>query len=314
MGSHLCEALVARGDEVICVDNFCTGLRDNIVDLESSPLFSFRLADVSKGVPLEEPVDAVVHLACPASPPDYLAMPLETLAVTSRGTEAALESANRWNARFLLASTSEVYGEPLVHPQSEQYWGNVHCTGPRSVYDEGKRFAEALTMAYRRVHAVNTGIVRIFNTYGPRMRPEDGRVVSNFVAQALKGEPLTVYGDGSQTRSFCYVEDLVAGLVRMLDSDESGPINLGNPIERTVAELAELVISITGSTSTIVHNPLPVDDPSRRRPDITLATTLLQWEPTVGLEDGLERCAKWTRQRLDLMPLQSAFLSSTQVD
>jgi len=265
LGSHLCDALVARGDSVICVDDLSTGNLDNLTGLVGHRRFRFVEADVSAALDVHGPVDAVAHLASPASPPDYLRLPLQTLAVGSRGTENALELARRAGARFLMASTSEVYGDPLVHPQEESYWGNVNPVGPRSVYDEAKRYAEALSLAYHRTHGVDVGIVRIFNTYGPRMRPHDGRVVSSFIAQALGGEPLTIYGDGKQTRSFCYVSDLIRGLVAMLDSTETGPFNLGNPEEWTVADLAELVLDITGSDSEIQYHALPVDDPVRRR-------------------------------------------------
>lgn len=293
LGSHLCEALLARGDEVVCVDNLSTGRRDNLAGLDRRPGFEFLCADVCEGVDVTGPVDAVVHLASPASPPEYLRRPLETLAAGSRGTEAAIRLAADHDARFLLASTSEVYGDPLLHPQPESYWGNVNPIGPRSVYDEAKRFAEALTMAYHRARQVNVGIVRIFNTYGPRLRAGDGRVVSNFVTQALAGDSLTVYGDGSQTRSFCYVDDLVRGLVAMLDADATGPMNLGNPVECTVATLARLVLELTGSSSAVVTLPLPIDDPARRRPDISVARQGLGWEPAIDLRLGLSRTIDW---------------------
>lgn len=292
LGSHLCDRLVARGDAVVCVDDFSTGRRANVAHLSGHPGFTLVEADVSRSVPVEGPLDAVCHLASPASPPDYLARPLATLAVGSEGTRLALELAERNGARFLLASTSEVYGDPAVHPQPESYWGNVNPVGPRSVYDEAKRFAEALTFAHHRERGADVGVVRIFNTYGPRLRPDDGRVVSNFLAQALRGEPLTVYGDGSQTRSLCYVEDEVGGLLAMLDAPVTGPVNIGNPDEHTVLELARTVIELTGSTSTVVHRPLPADDPVRRRPDISLARQLLGWEPTTPLAVGLARTAE----------------------
>jgi dTDP-glucose 4,6-dehydratase len=290
--------LLARGDEVVCVDNLCTGSAANVADLAEHPRFAFLRQDVSQpaadgGLAVVGAVDAVAHLACPASPPDYLRLPLETLAVGSRGTEAALGLAEAHGARFVLASTSEVYGDPAVHPQVETYWGNVNPIGPRSVYDEAKRFAEALSSAYRRALGTDVGIVRIFNTYGPAMRANDGRVVSNFVVQALAGRPLTVYGDGSQTRSICYVEDLVRGLVAMLDTEVAGPVNLGNPVELTVLEIARLVLALTGSTSEVVHRELPVDDPTRRRPDITLAGRLLGWTPEVPPAEGLARTIDW---------------------
>ena len=292
VGSHLCDQLLNRGDAVVCVDDFSTGRRRNISHLENEDGFSLIEADVSVALPIDGRVDGVLHLASPASPPDYLARPLETLYVGSEGTRRALELAQRHGARFLLASTSEVYGDPQVHPQIESYWGNVNPVGPRSVYDEAKRFAEALTLAHHRVRGTDVGVVRIFNTYGPRLRADDGRVVSNFLAQALRGEPLTVYGDGSQTRSLCYVEDEIGGLLAMLDAPVTGPVNIGNPDEHTVLELAREVIELTGSSSTIVHRPLPADDPVRRRPDITLARQLLGWEPTTPLAVGLARTAE----------------------
>ncbi|MER5942937.1 UDP-glucuronic acid decarboxylase family protein [Streptomyces sp. NPDC001928] len=297
LGSHLCEALLRRGDAVVCLDDLSTGRPENIANLRKYSAFEFIHADVSVTVDVPGPVDAVAHLASPASPPDYLRLPLQTLAVGSRGTENALELARRAGARFLMASTSEVYGDPLVHPQEESYWGNVNPVGPRSVYDEAKRYAEALSLAYHRTHGVDVGIVRIFNTYGPRMRPHDGRVVSSFIAQALGGEPLTIYGDGKQTRSFCYVSDLIRGLVAMLDSAETGPINLGNPEEWTVADLADLVLGITGSDSEIRYQALPVDDPVRRRPDIGRAGAHLRWHPEVPVEQGVRRTVEWFRGR-----------------
>ena len=291
LGSHVCEALVARGDHVICVDNFLTGSRTNIATLEYQDRFELLTADLSHGsLPVPPgPLHAVLHLASPASPVDYLAHPLETLSVGSEGTRHTLQLAANSGARFLLASTSEVYGDPLRHPQSESYWGNVNPIGPRSVYDEAKRFAEALTMAWHRALGTNVAIARIFNTYGPRMRREDGRVVSNFLVQAIEGRPLTIYGDGSQTRSPCYVDDMVRGLIDLLDSQWSGPINLGNPAEISVLNLAHKVLELTGSTSPIQHRPLPTDDPTRRCPDITLARERLGWEPLVDLDEGLSR-------------------------
>ncbi len=300
VGSHLCEALLARGDQVVCIDNLSTSDGVNLNILDASTGFTFVRGDVSEDILVEGKVDVVAHLASPASPPEYMRLPLETLAVGSRGTEVCLHLAKRNDARFLLASTSEIYGNPLVHPQSETYWGNVSSTGPRSVYDEAKRFGEALTMAYSRYENVNVGIVRIFNTYGPRLRRGDGRVVSNFVCQALSGEPLTVYGDGLQTRSFCYVDDLVTGLLAMIDQrDFVGPVNLGNPQEITVAELARRVLDTTGSTSKVVHRPSPEQDPARRQPDITLARDELGWTPAVSLEDGLQRTVNWFRLQTD---------------
>ncbi len=291
VGGHLCRTLHGRGWRVVAVDNLVTGRRANVADLVAADDGRFALveADVVEGIPVDEPVDAVLHLASPASPPEYLALPIETLEVGSTGTRHALDLARAHGARFLLASTSEVYGDPLVHPQPESYWGNVNSVGPRSVYDEAKRYAEALTMAYHRTFGVDTTIARIFNTYGPGLRPGDGRVVSNFLVQAMRGEPLTVYGDGSQTRSFCYVADEVRGLLALLDSDLVGPVNLGNPDEFTVLELAALVLEVTGSTSEIVHRELPLDDPQVRRPDISLARDKLGWQPEVPLRDGLRR-------------------------
>ncbi len=302
VGSHLCEALVGRGDEVVCIDNFSTSSSANVDRLSASDSFQLAEADVVGGIAVAGAVDAVAHLASPASPVDYLRLPLETLAVGSRGTEAALDLARAKGARFVMASTSEVYGEPLVHPQPETYWGNVNPIGPRSVYDEAKRFAEALTSAHRRVHGTRTGIVRIFNTYGPRMRPEDGRVISSFLDQALSGAPLTIFGDGTQTRSFCYVEDLVRGLVAMIDSDEEGPVNLGNPVEHGILEVAGLVLKLTGSSSGIEHRPLRTDDPTRRRPDISKAEKVLGWRPVVQLSDGLGRTIEWLRHQPTTAP------------
>ncbi|HWE70698.1 MAG TPA: UDP-glucuronic acid decarboxylase family protein [Acidimicrobiales bacterium] len=291
LGSHLCDRLIERGDQVVCIDDFSTGRRSNLDHLSEDPAFTVIEADVSVSLPVDGPVDGVLHLASPASPPDYLARPLATLAAGSEGTRRGLELAGRHRARFLLASTSEVYGDPEVHPQTEAYWGRVNPVGPRSVYDEAKRFAEALTMAHHRELGTNVGIARIFNTYGPRLRPDDGRVVSNFLRQALRGEPLTVYGDGSQTRSLCYVADEVEGLAALLDADITGPVNIGNPDEHTVLELARTVIELTGSASTVAHLPLPLDDPTRRRPDISLARSALGWEPTTGLKEGLAQTA-----------------------
>lgn len=290
--------MIGRGDRVVCVDDLSTGRPENVDDLLRSRRFEFLCSDVSAGLDVRGPLDAVAHLASPASPPDYHRLPLETLAVGSRGTENALMLAEREGARFVLASTSEVYGDPAVHPQREDYWGNVNPVGPRSVYDEAKRFAEALTMAYHRSRSVDVGIVRIFNTYGPNMRPHDGRVVSSFIVQALNGDPLTVYGDGQQTRSFCYVADLVRGIVAMLDSTETGPINMGNPTERTMLELAQMVLSITGSTSRVAHFALPTDDPTRRRPDITRAVTKLGWTPQVPVEVGLRHTVDFFAARM----------------
>jgi dTDP-glucose 4,6-dehydratase len=300
LGSHLVDALLARGDEVVAVDDLSTGRRANIAHLDGEPRFTFVEADVVEGIPVEGAVDAVLHFASPASPQQYLARPLETLEVGSLGTRNALDLAHEHAARFVLASTSEIYGDPLEHPQRETYFGNVNPTGPRSVYDEAKRFAEALTCAYRRELGVDTGIVRIFNTYGPRLAPADGRVVSNFCVQALRGDAITVYGDGEQTRSYCFVDDEVRGILALVDSGVAEPVNIGNPDEFTVAELAKLVLELTGSSSEIVHEPLPDDDPVRRRPDIGRARALLRWEPEVALVDGLARTLEWYREELGL--------------
>ena len=295
LGSNLCDRFIDRGDEVVCIDNLITGSRDNVAHLADNPAFTFIQHDVSKHIDLDGPVDAILHFASPASPRDYLDMPIQTLKVGSLGTHNALGLALAKGARLLLASTSEVYGDPQVHPQTEEYWGHVNPIGPRGVYDEAKRFAEAITLAYHRTHDLDVAIVRIFNTYGPRMRPRDGRVVSNFLVQALNGEPLTIYGDGTQTRSFCYVDDEVRGIVALLDSGETGPINIGNPGEFTILELAEKVKAVVGGATEIVFEPLPVDDPAQRRPDITKAKALLGWEPEVELVEGLTRTAEWMR-------------------
>ena len=298
LGSHISTALLDRGDEVVAVDNLSTGRVQNIEHLFGHDGFQFVRHDVSEYLWVPGEVDAVLHFASPASPRDYLEMPIQTLKVGSLGTHNGLGLAKDKGARFLLASTSEVYGDPQVHPQTEDYWGHVNPVGPRGVYDEAKRFAEAISMAYARTHGMAVRIVRIFNTYGPRLRSQDGRVVSNFIDQALKGEPLTIYGDGSQTRSFCYVDDEVRGFLALLDSDLEGPCNIGNPDEFTVRELADLVIEITGSSSEIVHEELPVDDPAKRRPDITRARTELGWEPQVQLREGIERTVAWFREEL----------------
>jgi dTDP-glucose 4,6-dehydratase len=288
LGSHLCDALVAGGHRVICVDNLETGSLQNVEHLRGDS-FTFMHHDVTRHLEVAEPVDLVYHLASPASPIDYLRLPLQTLKVGSQGTHNALGLAKWKRARFLLASTSEVYGDPLIHPQPETYWGNVNPIGPRGVYDEAKRYAEALTMAYHRQQGVDTCIVRIFNTYGPRMRPHDGRAIPTFVRQAIANEPLTVFGDGSQTRSFCYADDLIRGLIALAGSGEHLPVNIGNPAEYTLLELAQKVIEATGTKSEIVFEALPVDDPKVRQPDITRARQLLGWEPQVSLEDGLRR-------------------------
>ena len=306
LGSHLCDALFARGDQVVCLDNLSTGRIDNVMYLIGQEGFTFSETDVSAGIDVDGPVDAVAHFASAASPPDYQRLPLETLAVGSRGTENALRLAELKNARFVLASTSEVYGDPSVHPQTEEYWGNVNPIGPRSVYDEAKRFAEALTRAFSSVRGLNVGIIRIFNTYGPRMSASDGRVVTNFITQALNGDPITVYGDGDQTRSFCYVDDLICGIVAMIDSAEPGPVNLGNPEEFTVGEFAELVLEIIGSASPIEYRPLPVDDPTRRCPVIARARKSLGWQPEVPVAEGISRTADWLRSRPAEVRLASA--------
>lgn len=293
LGSHLCTALLDRGDEVIAVDNLVTGRMENIEHLFGRDGFTFSRHDVSNHLWVPGEVDAVLHFASPASPKDYLEMPIQTLKVGSLGTHNGLGLAKDKGARFLLASTSEVYGDPQVHPQVESYWGHVNPVGPRGVYDEAKRFAEAITMAYHRYHDLEVRIVRIFNVYGTRMRPRDGRVVSNLINQALRGEPLTIYGDGTQTRSFCFVEDEIRGFLALLDSDLTGPVNIGNPNEFTVRELADVVLEVTGSSSEIVHEDLPVDDPTHRRPDISLAREHLGWEPQVDLREGIARTAAW---------------------
>jgi dTDP-glucose 4,6-dehydratase len=293
LGSHLCTALLDRGDEVIAVDNLVTGRMENIEHHFGRDGFTFSRHDVSNHLWVPGEVDAVLHFASPASPKDYLEMPIQTLKVGSLGTHNGLGLAKDKGARFLLASTSEVYGDPQVHPQVESYWGHVNPVGPRGVYDEAKRFAEAITMAYHRYHDLEVRIVRIFNVYGTRMRPRDGRVVSNLINQALRGEPLTIYGDGTQTRSFCFVEDEIRGFLALLDSDLTGPVNIGNPNEFTVRELADVVLEVTGSSSEIVHEDLPVDDPTQRRPDISLAREHLGWEPQVDLREGIARTAAW---------------------
>ena len=289
IGSHLCERLLAEGNDVLCVDSFFTGTRDNIAHLFGNPHFEMMRHDVTE--PLRVEVDRIFNLACPASPVHYQFNPAQTVKTSVHGAINMLGLAKRTKARILQASTSEVYGDPTVHPQTEDYWGNVNPIGPRACYDEGKRCAETLFFDYHRQHGVEIKVIRIFNTYGPRMHPNDGRVVSNFIMQALRGEDLTIYGDGSQTRSFCYVDDLVDGMLRMMNSpsDNIGPINLGNPVEFTMVELAELVLKLTGSRSKLVRRPLPQDDPKQRQPDITRAKALLQWQPTVPLARGLER-------------------------
>jgi dTDP-glucose 4,6-dehydratase len=298
IGSHLCRALLGRGDSVVCIDNLLTGAEANVADLRDNNDFEFIHHDVTTPVHVSGSVDAVMHFASPASPADFARIPLEILEVGSVGTRNLLDLALKNGARFMVASTSEVYGDPLVHPQPETYWGNVNSIGPRSVYDEAKRFAEAVSMAYHRHHGLDVRILRIFNTYGPQMRPDDGRAVSNFLVQALQGQPLTVYGDGSQTRSFCYVADEVRGILALLDCDYVGPVNIGNPNEFTILELAEKALEVTGSSSTIEFRELPEDDPKQRKADITLAKKLLGWEPTIQLAEGLEHTAAWFRQCL----------------
>jgi dTDP-glucose 4,6-dehydratase len=295
LGSHLSDRLLAEGHSVVGMDNFLTGHPDNIAHLMGNQRWQFVQHDVTNFIYVEGPLDGVFHFASPASPIDYLEKPIQTLKVGSLGTHKTLGLAKAKGARFLLASTSEVYGDPQVHPQPESYWGHVNPIGPRGVYDEAKRFAEAMTMAYHRFHGVDTRIVRIFNTYGPRMRPNDGRVVSNFIVQALRGEPLTLYGDGSQTRSFCYVSDLIDGIYRLFLSDKSDPVNIGNPGEFTVRQLAERVIGLTNSRSTIISLPLPEDDPKVRKPDIARARERLGWEPNVQLDEGLRRTIEFFR-------------------
>jgi len=324
IGSHLCDALLELGHEVICMDNLLTGKSDNISHLIGNPNFKFINYDASNYIYIEGPIDAVLHFASPASPKDYLELPIHTLKVGAFGTHKALGLAKEKRARFLLASTSEVYGDPLINPQSEEYWGNVNPISPRGVYDEAKRFAEAMTMAYHRYHGLDTRIVRIFNTFGPRMRENDGRAISNFIVQALKEKPLTVYGDGSQTRSFCYIDDMVSGIIKVLfkESDKTfeertnkanflyknkevrntnsihDPINLGNPHELSVLDIAYMVLKLTGSKNRIEFKPLPADDPRVRRPDISKAKELLQWEPKVGIEEALKRTIQYFRKKL----------------
>lgn len=298
IGSHLCESFLKLGHEVLCIDNYATGAQENVAGFVSHPKFTFMSHNVSTFIDVKGAVDFVLHFASPASPVDYLELPIPTLKVGSLGTHNALGLAKEKKAVFLLASTSEVYGDPLIRPQNEEYWGNVNPIGPRGVYDEAKRFAEALTMAYHRYHGLDTRIVRIFNTYGPRMRMRDGRVVPNFITQALKGEPLTVYGQGEQTRSFQYIDDLIAGIHRLLESKEHFPVNLGNPNEMTVLAFAQKVLELTGSKSPIVYKPLPQDDPQVRQPDITKAKKILGWEPKMGLDEGLAKTIEYFRARL----------------
>jgi len=299
LGSHICEYLLEKGHEVIAMDNLSTGTVANIEHLQGKN-FKFVKHDVTEYIYIAGGIDYIFHFASPASPKDYLEMPIQTLKVGAMGTHKALGLAKEKNATFLLASTSEVYGDPQVHPQHEEYWGHVNPVGPRGVYDEAKRYAEAITMAYHRFHGVNTKIVRIFNTYGPRMRPKDGRAIPAFVPQALKNQPITIFGDGSQTRSFCFVDDLVEGIYRLLMSDQHNPVNIGNPNEMTVKQLAEEIVRITGSSSEISYKPLPEDDPKIRQPNIEKARTILGWEPRVSLEQGLRTTIDWFKQQQDL--------------
>jgi dTDP-glucose 4,6-dehydratase len=298
LGSHLCDRFIAEDHEVVCVDNLITGNADNIAHLMGNAGFKFIHHDVTEYIYVAGPLDYILHFASPASPIDYLEFPIQTLKVGAMGTHKVLGLAKDKKARFLLASTSEVYGDPLEHPQPESYWGNVNPIGPRGVYDEAKRFAEALVMAYHRVHKLETRIARIFNTYGPRMRPHDGRVVSNFITQALRGESLTIYGDGMQTRSFCYVDDLVDAIFRLLFSNETEPVNLGNPREMSVRELADLMKELVNDNLEIVIRPLPVDDPKVRQPDISRARELFKWEPQIALREGLARTIEYFRERM----------------
>jgi dTDP-glucose 4,6-dehydratase len=302
LGSHLCERFLRDSHEVICIDNLLTGSADNIAHLPKDN-FVFMHYDVTNYISVEGPVDAVLHFASPASPIDYIKFPIQTLKVGSLGTHKALGLAKAKAAKFLLASTSEVYGDPLIHPQTEDYWGNVNPIGPRGVYDEAKRFAEALVMAYHRSHGLNTRIVRIFNTYGPRMRINDGRVVPAFCSQAITGQPITVFGDGRQTRSFCYVDDLVEGIVRLLNSDYCEPVNIGNPREMTMLEFADIIQKITGANVPVIHQPLPENDPKTRQPDISLAQKLLGWEPKFPLEEGLLKTIPYFREKLNKQQL-----------
>ena len=300
LGSHLCDRLLAEGHQVVAIDSLLTGSLDNIAHLSENESFRFIQHDVTKFIDLEGDVDNIYHLASPASPIDYLELPIQTLKVGSLGTHNALGLAKAKQARFLLASTSEVYGDPLIHPQKEDYWGNVNPIGPRGVYDEAKRFAEAITFAYHRTHGVDTKIVRIFNTYGPRMRLNDGRVVPAFIGQALAGEPLTVFGDGSQTRSFCYVSDLIDGIFRLSQSASQGPVNIGNPREMSILEFGEKILELIDTKSEIEYKPLPVDDPKVRQPDISLAKELLGWSPQIAFEDGIRETIDFFRKKSPL--------------
>ena len=298
IGSHLCDYLLDNGHEVICMDNLLTGSEDNISHLKDNENFEFVNHDVTEFIKVDGPLDYILHFASPASPVDYLELPIQTLKVGSLGTHNALGLAKAKDAKFLLASTSEVYGDPLVHPQPESYWGNVNPIGPRGVYDEAKRFAEALTLAYHRTHGINTRIARIFNTFGPRMRMKDGRVVPNFITQALTKKPLTVYGDGSQTRSFCYVSDMVEGIYKLMLSQELEPVNIGNPEEMSIIDFAKRIKELTGSESETVFEDLPIDDPKTRQPDITKAKSVLVWEPKVSLDEGLKKTIDWFKTKI----------------
>jgi dTDP-glucose 4,6-dehydratase len=298
LGSHLCEYLLDRGWEVLCMDNLCTGANSNVAHLQANPRFQLVQQDVSQAISVAGPVDAVLHFASPASPDDYLKLPIETMLVGSAGTRNALELALAKKAKFLMASTSETYGDPEVSPQPESYWGHVNPIGPRGVYDEAKRFSEAMTMAYYRKHGLDTRIVRIFNTYGPRMRLNDGRALPNFLYQALTEQPLTVYGDGRQTRSFCYVSDLIEGIYRLLESSEHEPVNIGNPQEITIKEFADRILALTGSKAALEFRPLPQDDPKQRCPDITKARRILNWEPRVNLDEGLRLTLEYFKKRV----------------
>ena len=312
IGSHLCDALLHAGQQVVCVDNLLTGSLRNIAHLRNHPAFEFLELDINR--PYDAgPVDYIFHFASPASPADYLEHAIETLKVGSLGSFHSLELAKKYSAKYMLASTSECYGDPLEHPQKESYWGNVNPVGPRSVYDESKRFAEAVTAAYRRYYSVDTRILRIFNTYGPRLQLNDGRVISNFMKQALRGEPITVYGDGTQTRSFCYVSDEIDGILRLANSDFPGPVNVGNPVEFTILECARLVLRVTGSQSQIVYQPLPQDDPKQRRPDISKARDLLGWEPKIDLEQGLKLSMDYFQQAIELEAAEQSAVASKAV-
>lgn len=310
IGSHLCDALLAEGHEVVCVDNLLTGSLRNISHLRNQPRFEFIEQDINEPYDVGK-VDYIFNFASPASPVDYMEHGIETLKVGSLGSMHSLELAKKYGAKYLVASTSECYGDPLEHPQKESYWGNVNPIGPRSVYDESKRFAEAITMAYHRYHKVDTRILRIFNTYGPRLQLNDGRVISNFMKQALRGEPLTVYGDGKQTRSFCYVSDEVDGILRLSRSSEHNPVNIGNPVEFTILECAQLVLKVTGSSSKISYEPLPQDDPKQRRPDISKARNLLEWEPKINLEAGLKLSMEYFQQAIELEQTEKASKTET---